>query len=80
MKRIRLIALKKEISETCIIDFLFWLSLMKNILNKCRKLTKETYKIYELSINGVPTSEMELNSMFKEIKKLMEWDFGARSY
>jgi hypothetical protein len=53
---------------------------MKNILNKCRKLTKETYKIYELSINGVPTSEMELNSMFKEIKKLMEWDFGARSY
>jgi hypothetical protein len=35
---------------------------MKSILNKCIKLGTEKYKIYGLGINGVPGSEMELNS------------------
>jgi hypothetical protein len=35
-----LIALTKEVLEKPIIDFGLWLSLMKNILNKCSKLRK----------------------------------------
>ena len=35
----RLVALTKDVSETPIIDFVFWLSLMKNILNKHSKLS-----------------------------------------
>ena len=68
VKRLRLIALTKEVSETPIIDFVLWLSLMKNILNKHSKLRKEKYKIYGLSIKGAPGSEMELNPVFKDIK------------
>ena len=36
VKRLRLIALTKEVSEMPIIDFVLWLSLMKSILNKCK--------------------------------------------
>ena len=68
VKRLRLIALTKEVSETPIIDFVLWLSLMKSILNKHSKLRKEKYKIYGLSIKGAPGSEMELNPVFKDIK------------
>jgi hypothetical protein len=68
VKRLRLIALTKEVSETPIIDFVLWLSLMKNILNKHNKLRKEKYKIYGLSIKGAPGSEMELNPVFKDSK------------
>ena len=40
-------ALTKEVSETPIIDFVLWLSLIKNILNKHSKLRKKKiYKIY----------------------------------
>ena len=46
VKRLRLIALTKEVSEMPIIDFVLWLSLMKSVLNKCSKLRKEKYKIY----------------------------------
>ena len=63
-KRLRLIALTKEVSEMPIIDFVLWLSLMKNILNKHGKLRKEKYKIYGLSIKWVPGSEMEQNLVF----------------
>jgi hypothetical protein len=35
---------------------------------KRRKLRKEKYKIYGLSIIGAPESEMELNPVFKNIK------------
>ena len=38
VKRLRLIALTKEVSETPIIDSVLWLSLVKSILNKCSKL------------------------------------------
>ena len=41
VKRFQLIALTKEVSETPIIDFVLWLSLMKSILNKHSKLRKE---------------------------------------
>ena len=41
VKRLRLIALTKEVSETPIIDFVLWLSLMKSVLNKHSKLRKK---------------------------------------
>ena len=49
VKRLRLIALTKEISKTPRRDFVLWLSLMKS-LNKHSKLRKEKYKIYGSSI------------------------------
>jgi hypothetical protein len=66
VKRLRLIALTKEVSETPIIDFFLWLSRMKSILNKHRKPRKGKYKIYGSSIKGAPGSEMELNPVFKD--------------
>jgi hypothetical protein len=42
---------------------------MKSILNKHSQPRKEKkYKIYGWSIEGAPGSEMELNSVFKDIK------------
>jgi hypothetical protein len=68
VKTLRLILLTKEVSETSIIDFVLWISLMKSILRKHSKLRKEKYKIYGSSIKGAPGSEMELNPVFKNIK------------
>jgi hypothetical protein len=68
VKRFRLIAMTKEVSETLIIHFVHWLSFMKSILNKYRKLRKGKYKTYSLSIKGAPGSRMELNPGFKDIK------------
>jgi hypothetical protein len=68
MKRLRLIALTKEVSETPITDFVLWLRLMKNILNKCSKLRKEKYTKCSLNIKGTPGSEMKLGPVFKDIK------------
>jgi hypothetical protein len=48
VKRFILIALKMEVSETPNIDFVLWLSLMKNIWNKCSKVRKKKYKIYHI--------------------------------
>ena len=70
MKRlglIALIALTKEVSKEPSRDFVLWLSLMKRSLNKHSKLRKEKYKIYGLSIKGVPGSEMEQIPVFQEI-------------
>jgi hypothetical protein len=39
---------------------------MKSNLDKCNKLKKENYKIY--GIKEAPGSEMDLNSVFKDIK------------
>jgi hypothetical protein len=64
VKRIRLIALTKEVSKKPSRDFVLWLSLMKRSLSKHSKLRKETYKVYGLSIKGVPGSEMEQNPVF----------------
>ena len=64
VKRLRLIALTKEVSKKPSRDFVLWLSLMKRSLNKHSKLRKEKYKIYGLSIKGVPGSEMEQNPVF----------------
>jgi hypothetical protein len=68
VKRLRLIALTKDISGKSIIDFVLWLSLMKNILNKHSKLRKEKYKIYGSSIIGAPGGETEPNPVFQDIK------------
>jgi hypothetical protein len=64
VKRFILIALTKEVSKNAIRDFVLWLSLMKNNLNKCSSLRKEKYKIYGLSIKGSPGSKMEPNPVF----------------
>jgi hypothetical protein len=54
VKRFILTALKKEISKKPSRNFVFWLSLMKSILNKHSKLRKDKYKIYRSSIKGAP--------------------------
>jgi hypothetical protein len=64
VKRLRLIALTKEVSKKPSRDFVLWLSLMKRSWNKHIKLRKEKYKIYGLSIEGVPGSEIEQNPVF----------------
>ena len=64
VKRLRSIALTKEVSKKPSRDFVLWLSLMKRSLNKNCKLRKEKYKIYGSSIKGVPGSEMEQNPVF----------------
>ena len=64
VKRLRLIALTKEVSKKLSRDFVLCLSLMKSSLNKHSKLRKEKYKIYGLSIKGLPGSEMEQNLVF----------------
>ena len=61
---IALIALTKEVSKKPSRDFVLWLSLTKRGLNKHNKLRKAKYKIYGLSIKGVPGSEMEQNLVF----------------
>jgi hypothetical protein len=66
VRRLRLIALTKEVSEMPIIDFVLWLSLMKSIINKHSRLRKEKYKIYGSTIKGAPGREMELNPVFKD--------------
>ena len=68
MKRLRLIALTKEVSETPFIAFVLLLSVMKSISNKCSKLRKKKYKIYVLSIKRAPGSKMELIPVLKDIK------------
>jgi hypothetical protein len=64
VKRFLFIALTKEVSKKPSRNFVFWLSLMKSILNKHDKLRKEKYKIYGLSFKGTLESEMELNPVF----------------
>jgi hypothetical protein len=64
VKRLRLIALSREVSKKPSRTFVLWLSLMKKSLNKHSKLRKEKYKIYGLSIKGVPGSEIEQNPVF----------------
>jgi hypothetical protein len=66
VKRLRLIALTKEVSKKPSRDFVLWLSLMKRSLNKhfFSKLRKEKYKIYGSSIKGILGSEMEQNLVF----------------
>jgi hypothetical protein len=44
VKRLRLIALTKEVSKSPRRDFVLWLSLMKRSLNKKSKLRKENIK------------------------------------
>jgi hypothetical protein len=63
-KRLRLIALKKEVSKKLSNDVVLWLSLTKRSLNKHSKLRKAKYKIYGSSIKGIPGSEMEQNLVF----------------
>ena len=60
VKRLRLIALMKEVSEMPTKSH-------EGHLSKHSKLRKEKYKIYGSSITGVSQSEIELNPVFKEI-------------
>jgi hypothetical protein len=64
VKRVRLIALTKEVSKKPSRDFVLWLSLMKRSLNKHSKLRKEKSETHGSSIKGVPGSEMEQNPLF----------------
>jgi hypothetical protein len=59
LKRLRSIALMKEVSETPIINSVLWLSLMKSFLNNHSKLREEKHKMYGLSIKGPAESDME---------------------
>lgn len=59
VKRLRLIALTKEVSETSIIDSVLWLSLMKSILMKKEVEKGKIQNIYGLRTKGTPGSEME---------------------
>jgi len=67
VKRLRLIALTKEVSEMPTIDFVLWLIFMKSILSKHSNLRKEKYKTYGLIIKGAPGNEMKLNPVFRKI-------------
>lgn len=66
------IALRKEISKKQSIDSALWFALMKSVLIKHSKLRKEKCQIYGSSIIGAPGSGMELNPVFKKIKRLRE--------
>jgi hypothetical protein len=68
MKRLRLIALTREVSETAIIDFVLWLSFMKSFQNKHSKPRMEKIKIYDLNFKRTTGSETELKLVFKDIK------------
>jgi hypothetical protein len=68
VKKFRLIALTKEVSEKPSTDFVLWYTPMKNILIKHSMLRKEKYKFYDSSKKEAPGSEMELNPVFKDIK------------
>ena len=54
IKRIKLIALTKEVSKKPSRVFILWLELTKIILNKCSKLRKDKCKIYGVSIKETP--------------------------
>jgi len=43
---------------------------LKCILIKYSNLIKEKYKIFPSKIKGAPGSEMELNPVFKDIKRM----------
>jgi hypothetical protein len=73
MRRIRSIALAKEVSEQPGINSIVWLpklTLMKNIVMKRIKKRKVKYTMYDGSIKGASGSGMELNPVFKEINRL----------
>jgi hypothetical protein len=70
VKRIRLIALTKEVSEKPSVDFVLWFTLIKCVLIKYSKIKKKKYKMYDLSIKEAPESEMELNPVFKDIRQI----------
>ena len=50
MKRLRLIALTKEVSKNPSRDFVLWLNLMKRSLNRYSKLRKEKYMVRVLKV------------------------------
>ena len=71
MRKLRLIALTKEVSKQPGVNSVVWslkFTLMKSILMKRSNLKKEKYKLYGSNIKGAAGSEMELNPVFKEIK------------
>jgi hypothetical protein len=50
VKRLRLIALTKEVSKNPSRDFVLWLNLMKRSLNRYSKLRKEKYMVRVLKV------------------------------
>ena len=68
VKRFRLIALKKEVLKQPDVHSVVWLlkfTLMKSILMKRSKLSKEKQKMHRVRGKRAPGSGMELNSVFK---------------
>ena len=65
VKRLILIILTRKISEIPIIDFVYWLSLTKSILNKPSKLRKKKHKMCVLIIKRVPKRKIELNPFLR---------------
>jgi hypothetical protein len=62
-----------EVSGKPSIDFILWFTLIKSILIKHSKVTKKRYKMYRSSNNKrAAGSEMELNPVFKAIRRLRE--------
>ena len=69
VKRSRLIAWTKEVSKKLSLDFVQWFALTGSILIKHNKLKKEKYKIHGSKFKGTPGNGMELNPVFKDIKR-----------
>ena len=68
MKRIRLIAFTKDISEKSYRDVFLWFTFMKNILSKHSKLKKKTYNAHD-SKSKEARKEAKLNPELKDIKR-----------
>jgi hypothetical protein len=73
VKRLRLIALTKEVSKQPSLDLVMWFTLMKSILMECSKLRKEKYKMCGSNNKEAPGSRMELNPLLADINRLREW-------
>lgn len=59
---IKLIVLRKEVSEKHSINLVFWFTLMKSLYIKHNKLRKAKYNMHGLVNIGTPESEMEIKS------------------
>ena len=73
VKRLRLIALTKDISNQSSLDSVLRFTFVRSILIKRSKLRKEKYKIYGSSIKWAAGSATELSPVFKDIK----WTLGS---
>ena len=80
LKRLRLIALTKEVSEKPSIDFVLWFTLIKSVLIKHSKHKKGKYEKCGSSNKRAPESAIDLNPILQEIKRLRDGNFGERCH